>query len=344
LYAENTEIVSTSNASLAVAEPTVWVSQYSNLDVLASHFRTATFKNPTKNCQYRLPTSKTTMPKQSAMSDQAVEEVNIEQFPSTDHDLSSSGESDYVWEEPICDEDFSPPLSGRGLRREPRSISSLWAGSSQDDKSELDDSRRTTMTMLSREDLMVLETRKVKRVKHCLAFFLVACMGFMGWIVYWYASSQEESQFQEQFEEDAKKVLSTLGSNLDRVLEAMDAFSVSLISFARATDQTWPFVVIPDFAVRAEKIRAMSNAVYINTYHMVDVDQREAWELFTSLPEANYWMNETIALQEENPKNVWPAVWNFTSWDVIHGSEEWDKEEPGLKGTNRTGKFLEWYY
>ena len=70
--------------------------------------------------------------------------------------------------------------------------------------------------------------------------------------------------------------------------------------------------------------------------------EREKWELFTSLEDSHSWVNESLKLQEENPDSVWPIIWNYTLWDVIHGYDEWDKEVPGLEGTNLTGKHRIW--
>lgn len=208
------------------------------------------------------------------------------------------------------------------------------------DLSSRDDETAADFISKEEEALAAKETRAIRRLKFIVMLILLASMGLVGWAVFSWTSGSEQREFEQQFQEDSKKVLATLGNNLERILEAMDAFSVSIVSLARTTKQTWPYVVIPDFAARAEKIRDLTGAVYINTYHSVAEHERELWELFTSLPDAHAWVNESLALQEANPHNVWPVVWNYTLWDVIHGYDEWDKEFPGLHGTNNTGMFL----
>jgi hypothetical protein len=42
-------------------------------------------------------------------------------------------------------------------------------------------------------------------------------------------------------------------------------FIASITSDAAHTHQTWPYVVIPDFVVAAEKLRSLCGAVYVNT-------------------------------------------------------------------------------
>ena len=192
-----------------------------------------------------------------------------------------------------------------------------------------------------REIILAAKENQALRMLKCFVFgFLFLCMGFVSWGIYWYMSTSEINELHLQFHEDATKVLATLGTNMEHILEAMDAFTVSMISHARSTNQTWPFVVIPDFAVRAEKIRSLSGAVYINTYHFVEDTQRVEWENFTAKPSSHSWVNESIQLQENNPTNEWQTIWNFTLWDKIHGYDEFDKPNPGEFGTNRTGPYL----
>jgi len=190
------------------------------------------------------------------------------------------------------------------------------------------------------EVILNKETKVVRHLKLAVIAVLLISVIITGYVVHVYLRNVEQKDFENQFSEDSVKILSTMSRNIDRILEAMDALTVSMVSFARATNQTWPFVVIPDFAVRAEKIRAIAGAVYINTYHSVSAKQRAEWEHFTSIPENHEWVNNSIALMEENPDNPWPIVWNHTMWYVIHGYDEWDKEEPGVEGTNHSGPYL----
>ncbi|KAG7338693.1 adenylate/guanylate cyclase [Nitzschia inconspicua] len=109
---------------------------------------------------------------------------------------------------------------------------------------------------------------------------------------------------------------------------------------AEATNQTWPYVVVEDFAVRAEKIRSLANAVYVSTYHLVQPEQRYEWQNFTAKT-GNKWINESISVIE-NYKDVdyWQIIWNYTSWDVIWDYDEYDKENPGEEGVTYEGPWL----
>lgn len=183
------------------------------------------------------------------------------------------------------------------------------------------------------------ESTRVRRTKYFVMLFLLFIMVGVSAATYHLISKQEYEEFHRQFKEDSHKVLSTMGSNLVRTLQASDAFVVSMSSLAAATNQSWPFVVIPDFAVRAEKIRSLANAVYVNTYHLVEPSQRREWETFTA-QHGEAMINESIATIENFDGADWPIVWNYTLWDVIHDYDEFELENPGQVGVDSMGPWL----
>jgi len=78
--------------------------------------------------------------------------------------------------------------------------------------------------------------------------------------------------------------------------------------------------------------------VYLNVYPLVRTEERAAWEAYTA--NHNAWVNESIAVQAGNENYKGPIIWEYENWDVIYGSDEYFKENPGESGTNRTGPYL----
>jgi hypothetical protein len=79
---------------------------------------------------------------------------------------------------------------------------------------------------------------------------LVTCAVGVACVVYFQTSNTEKTQFEEEFSDDSAKVFEALGSNRDLSLRAVDAFIVVVIvSFARFSNSTWPFVTVPDFVL-----------------------------------------------------------------------------------------------
>jgi hypothetical protein len=187
------------------------------------------------------------------------------------------------------------------------------------------------------------ETKVVGRLKIVVLLVLMFSAVGVALSVFFYVRNSELDAFEESFNSDGVKVLSSLGANLDLTMEAMDSFAVSILSYARETNQTWPFVTIPDFAIRAGKLLTLSSAFYVNTYPLIyNQDQRKEWEEYTA--SHNQWLEESIEIQENHDGYTGPIVKNYTNWDVIHDNEEYDKEKEaqGVNGTSREGEATIW--
>jgi hypothetical protein len=184
-----------------------------------------------------------------------------------------------------------------------------------------DDSRLTTR----REELASNETRAVTKLKLLVFGSLFFSMVAVVFAAYYLTSKAEHDNFELHFQDDANKLLANIGQNLQRTMEASDAFITSITSYAAHTNQTWPYVVIPDFSVRAEKIRSLCGAVYATTYHFVENEQRKDWENFTATVGTEM-VDEAIAAIADYGLMDWPISSNYSEWNVIFDYDEYDKE------------------
>ncbi|KAG7355294.1 adenylate and guanylate cyclase catalytic domain containing protein [Nitzschia inconspicua] len=189
------------------------------------------------------------------------------------------------------------------------------------------------------EDFTEKETRSVRKLKILVFGSLFLSMVAVALTAYFLTSKAEQDNFELQFHDDAYKLLGNMGRNIERIFEASDAFVANIASFAAHSNQTWPFVVIPDFAVRAEKVRSMCGAVYVNTYHVVQDNQRSEWEAYTAKvgPAVT---KESIAAIAAFDGMDWPISTDYTEWNVIHSYEENPIEVPGGEGVTYTGPYL----
>jgi hypothetical protein len=176
-----------------------------------------------------------------------------------------------------------------------------------------------------REELASKETGVVTKLKLLVFGSLFFSMVAVVLAAYYLTSQAELDSFELKFHDDANKLLGNMGQNLQRTMEAADAFITSITSFAAHTNQTWPFVVIPDFAVRAEKVRSLCGAVYLNTYQFVEHAQRKEWENFTASVGTEM-ADEAIAAIADYNVMDWPETTNYTEWNVIFDYDEYDKE------------------
>lgn len=164
------------------------------------------------------------------------------------------------------------------------------------------------------------ESKDVFRVKLVVLFVLVASAIAVAASVYLFLTYSKHKQFRQQFKDDVNKVLDAIGNNMDRTLAAYDSFAVMLVATAQMTNQTWPFVTINKFAVRASKVLPLSNSLFIGTYNWVTPEQRDEWEAYTTANDA--WVNETLAVQEKWGGYHGPIVYNDVQNPVIHGNFE----------------------
>jgi hypothetical protein len=162
------------------------------------------------------------------------------------------------------------------------------------------------------------QTRTVFRYKAVVVMVLITSAILVAAWTYFYTSRSEQEKFTTQFHADSTKVWEAFGSNLDKMLGLLDSVAVTLVSTVRNDDETsWPFVTIPNFAVRMSKLLPFMAALNINVLPLVTVEERFRWEAYTLFN--NDWVNENMAFQEHWEGFHGPVVYNGTTNPVIHG-------------------------
>jgi hypothetical protein len=139
------------------------------------------------------------------------------------------------------------------------------------------------------------ETKTVRTFRIVLIVALVASTVGVAAAVYLYTTGNERVQFEAAFQVNSIKVLEGVGRGVERTLASLDEFQNGLLTDARASNQTWPFVVIPKFGIRATKARRMGEGMYMSVHPLVKRHQRDEWENFTL--ENENWLNESMYVQ-----------------------------------------------
>ena len=125
------------------------------------------------------------------------------------------------------------------------------------------------------------ENKYVKRLRLMVITMMLASTIGVAFAVFRYVTHTEQKSFESSFDDDSDKVLESIGSALDQTLGAVDNYLTGLVSFARYTNATWPFVTLPDYAVRMAKLRSLSKAILVTQYHYVTGDERADWEAYS---------------------------------------------------------------
>jgi len=190
------------------------------------------------------------------------------------------------------------------------------------------------------------ETKAVGRLRFVVFAVLILSMASVSIAVFYAAKNAENVQFEQQFDEDANKVLQSLGTAFDLMMGGIDSLVVSVASTARATNQTWPYVTIPDFGSRAEKIRGLTSVVLINLYNYVPTreDRYAGWQPY-SAKHGHEWVEDILNFQirenmyQEQIDELNATINDVYYWDVIHGYDEYYAEEPGKVGIDPNSKY-----
>jgi hypothetical protein len=161
------------------------------------------------------------------------------------------------------------------------------------------------------------ESRTVWRRKLLVLVVLIGSAVAVAWTTHHYISKSEIEQFRNQFEDDANKIFGAIGTSLDKTLGAYDQIAVAFVSHARFANQTWPFVTLPNFALRMAKVLPPSAAITINLIPIVTPEDRLEWEAYTKAND--YWVNEGMAVQETWERYYGPVAYNGTHSSVVHG-------------------------
>jgi hypothetical protein len=140
------------------------------------------------------------------------------------------------------------------------------------------------------------ETRSVNRVRIYVGAVIVLSTLTMALTFYFFVRNSEQKTFERSFTADANKVLNGIGDSVKANLAAMDSFASNMVSIAKQTNQTFPFVTIPKFAIKASKLLSLCHGFTLSTQPVVAVNQRTKWEAYTK--QSHEWVNETKQIQQ----------------------------------------------
>jgi hypothetical protein len=119
------------------------------------------------------------------------------------------------------------------------------------------------------------QTRTVFRYKAVVVMVLITSATLVAAWTYSYTSRSEQEKFTAQFHADSTKVWEAFGSNLDKTLGLLDSVAVTLVSMVRNDNETsWPFVTVPNFAIRMSKLLPFTAALNINVLPLVTAEER----------------------------------------------------------------------
>jgi hypothetical protein len=163
------------------------------------------------------------------------------------------------------------------------------------------------------------ETSTVWKLKVVVFLVVIGAAVGTALAVLFYTRGSEESQFEEQFNEYADKVLDSIGGSFATNIGALDALATDSLAHARGSGQTWPLVNIPFFGARAAKIISISDIFFVSLCPVVKNGvNRLEWENFTATY-GRAWVDEYMELQKTDKNYYGPIIEEWEDYNVIHG-------------------------
>lgn len=125
------------------------------------------------------------------------------------------------------------------------------------------------------------ETRAVNflRILVLVLLGMTACLTSIG--IYRYTQSHEVEMFETEYEMNAYRIIEYFNDAVERKLAAINAMSTSITSSALDAKEEFPFVTIPDFALKGADLRIQADAITIHWMPLVTDETREEWETYS---------------------------------------------------------------
>lgn len=128
------------------------------------------------------------------------------------------------------------------------------------------------------ETLAQAETRVVNILRVFLFALLVASATLASVGVYINTQNLEKQKFEADYEVNAQRISDSFHDAVERQLGSLNSMATDITSYALDKNQSFPFVTLPDFAIRGSDLRAQAAAIAIHWMPLVTDDTRTQWE------------------------------------------------------------------
>jgi len=108
-----------------------------------------------------------------------------------------------------------------------------------------------------------------------------------------------------QFVGYADRIAENFNDRIHANLLALDSFSISSTSYALDTENSWPMITVPDFAIRSLTTRQEMRAETLGLLPIVTTDKRQEWESYVT--KNHKWIEESREWEDKKGKSSTPS-------------------------------------
>ncbi|CAB9513948.1 Receptor-type guanylate cyclase gcy [Seminavis robusta] len=148
-----------------------------------------------------------------------------------------------------------------------------------------------------RRNLARTETRRVFVLKTVIFVVLILATIATSVAVFSYARSEEDADFEHEFESHATKVFQSFHGAVYRKLGVLDTFSTSITLFALENNLTFPFVTLPFYELRGQATRALAEGIRLDYMPLVTDALRPVWEEYAQQNQG--WLDKAVKQDAE---------------------------------------------
>jgi hypothetical protein len=140
------------------------------------------------------------------------------------------------------------------------------------------------------------ETKIANVLRVLVAFLLVATSLLSSALIFVFTSKDETVRFEADYQANAQKIIESFHDAVELRLGSINSLANSITSQALATNQTFPFVTIPDFEILGSDLRVQAGAMILYWTPLVTDETRAAWEAYAFKNRAQV----DVAFEEES--------------------------------------------
>ncbi|CAB9517810.1 Receptor-type guanylate cyclase gcy [Seminavis robusta] len=125
-------------------------------------------------------------------------------------------------------------------------------------------------------------TSAVRALRIMVLGLLFAAAAGVSLGLFFYATNEEQDDFETAFEIHATKILESFSNTLERRLVAFDTLANTITNYVHSTPGVeFPFVTLPNFEVAGAGYRVQGSNAIVHFMPMVTNEKREAWEVYS---------------------------------------------------------------
>jgi len=125
------------------------------------------------------------------------------------------------------------------------------------------------------------EHEEVKKSKLLVFVVLFVTLAAMSTITYVLFAKGQDDDFRTQFQNYASEVIAVSQQNVATTIRTIDTFGNTITSHASTSNESWPFVRLPDFESRGSALIELASANIVMFAPYVSLEQKREWESYS---------------------------------------------------------------